>query len=200
MAPRMGIRSVVTGRKENAALFTGYEDPGIRHVDDEADGEQYCGKTTGHCGEGCQSGPCLGPAVKPAPGPQDAPTANPGGAFRVVGQAGVPAMHAGLLPNGRVVFLDKVEDYSQIKLGNGQYAYSAEYDPATNTRVGLSYKVMRSCVSVGFGNRQLIEFRPTPSVRGELSSLTDVLFRLAATLLSISSILRSVMGSKRSVT
>jgi hypothetical protein len=77
------------------------------------------------------------------PGPAAAPLANPGGAFRVVGQAGVPAMHAGLLPNGRVVFLDKVEDYSQIKLGNGQFAYSAEYDPATNTRVGLSYKVNR---------------------------------------------------------
>lgn len=51
-------------------------------------------------------------------------------------------MHAGLLPNGRVVFLDKVENYTQIKLGNGQYAYSAEYDPATNQFVGLSYKVL----------------------------------------------------------
>lgn len=50
-------------------------------------------------------------------------------------------MHAGLLPNGRVVFLDKVEDYSQIKLPSGYYAYSSEYDPATNTAVGLSYKV-----------------------------------------------------------
>lgn len=49
-------------------------------------------------------------------------------------------MHAGLLPNGRVVFLDKVENYTQIKLPNGQYAYSAEYDPATNNVVGLSYK------------------------------------------------------------
>ena len=50
-------------------------------------------------------------------------------------------MHAGLMPNGRVIFLDKVENYTQIKLGDGQYAYSAEYDPATNTAVGLSYKV-----------------------------------------------------------
>lgn len=50
-------------------------------------------------------------------------------------------MHAGLLPNGRVVFLDKVENYTQIKLSDGQFAYSAEYDPATNTAVGLSYKV-----------------------------------------------------------
>lgn len=50
-------------------------------------------------------------------------------------------MHAGLLQNGRVVFLDKVENYSQIKLANGQFAYSAEYDPATNKVVGLGYKV-----------------------------------------------------------
>ena len=50
-------------------------------------------------------------------------------------------MHAGLLQNGRVVFLDKVENYTQITLADGQYAYSAEYDPATNTVVGLSYKV-----------------------------------------------------------
>lgn len=50
-------------------------------------------------------------------------------------------MHAGLLQNGRVVFLDKVENYSQIKLPNGQFAYSAEYDPATNKVVGLTYKV-----------------------------------------------------------
>lgn len=50
-------------------------------------------------------------------------------------------MHAGLLPNGRVVFLDKVENYTQIKLADGQYAYSAEYDPVANTVIGLSYKV-----------------------------------------------------------
>lgn len=50
-------------------------------------------------------------------------------------------MHAGLLPNGRVVFLDKVENYTQIKLPDGQYAYSAEYDPETNKAVGLQYYV-----------------------------------------------------------
>ena len=50
-------------------------------------------------------------------------------------------MHAGLMPNGRVVFLDKVENYTQIKLSDGQYAYSAEYDPATNKPVGLQYSV-----------------------------------------------------------
>ncbi len=44
-----------------------------------------------------------------APGPSAAPVkANPG-SFRVVGKSGVPAMHVGLMENGRVVFLDNVE-------------------------------------------------------------------------------------------
>lgn len=47
-------------------------------------------------------------------------------------------MHAGLMPNGKVVFLDKVEETTQIgrfKGGphDGQYAYSAEYDPVAMT-------------------------------------------------------------------
>ena len=50
-------------------------------------------------------------------------------------------MHAGLMPNGRVIFLDKVENYTQIKLPDGQYAYSAEYDPGTNKAVGIQYYV-----------------------------------------------------------
>lgn len=57
-------------------------------------------------------------------------------------------MHAGLLQNGRVVFLDKVENYSQIKLPNGQFAYSAEYDPATNTVVGLTYKACMHFINI----------------------------------------------------
>ena len=56
-------------------------------------------------------------------------------------------MHAGLMPNGRVIFLDKLENYTQIKLSDGYYAYSAEYDPATNTAVGLKYEVCRLVVS-----------------------------------------------------
>ena len=63
------------------------------------------------------------------------------GVFEVVGQSGVPVMTAILMQNGKVIFLDKVENYTQILLSNGQYAYSAEYDPATNNVVGLSVKV-----------------------------------------------------------
>ena len=84
----------------------------------------------------------------PPPGPSPAPAlANPG-TFKVVGQAGVPAMHAGLLPNGRVVFLDKVENYTQLKLGNGQYAYSCEYNPADNTVKPLAYKVRANFITL----------------------------------------------------
>jgi hypothetical protein len=50
-------------------------------------------------------------------------------------------MAAVLLQNGRVAFLDKVENYTQVKLENGHYAYSTEYDPATNEVVGLEVKV-----------------------------------------------------------
>ena len=83
----------------------------------------------------------MGPPEVPVPGPSHPPAAPNPGIFKVVGQSGVPAMHAGLMPNGRVIFLDKVENYTQIKLPDEQYAYSAEYDPATNTAAGLQYAV-----------------------------------------------------------
>ena len=97
--------------------------------------------------------------------------ANPG-SFNVVGQAGVPAMHAGLMPNGRVVFLDKIENYTQLRVpATGYYAYSSEYNPATNQVVPLAYKTNAFCsggqfladgrfISVG-GNANLDFIDPT---------------------------------------
>lgn len=58
-------------------------------------------------------------------------------------------MHAALMQNGRVMFLDKVEDYTQLKLPNGRFAYSSEYNPETNKAVGLSYKVCASWFLTG---------------------------------------------------
>jgi hypothetical protein len=85
-----------------------------------------------------------GPVVA-APGASPAP-ANPNpGSIAIIGQSGAPAMHAGLMPNGRVFFLDKVENYTQLVLPNGQYAYSSEYDPATNKVVGLAYETNAFC-------------------------------------------------------
>lgn len=105
----------------------------------------YCGNTTSHCGDGCQSGPCLNGLWVPGPSASPAPAAATPGTLVKLGRSGVPAMHAGLMPNGKVVFLDKVENYTELKLGNGQYAYSSEYDPNTQKLTPLSYKTNAFC-------------------------------------------------------
>lgn len=53
-------------------------------------------------------------------------------------------MMAILMPNGKVVFADKIENYTELILPNGQFAYSSEYDPVTNDVVALEYKVCSS--------------------------------------------------------
>ena len=74
---------------------------------------------------------------KPLPAPQhEAP-----GDFRVAGDSGVPAMHAALMPNGKVVFLDKIENYTQLKLDDGEFAYSSEWNPVSGEVAPLAYKV-----------------------------------------------------------
>jgi len=65
-------------------------------------------------------------------------------------QAGVAAMHAGLMQNGRVIFLDKMETSAQIKTTDNEWAYSAEYDPATNQVVPLKYKTNAFCSGGAF--------------------------------------------------
>jgi hypothetical protein len=105
----------------------------------------FCGSTSAHCGAGCQSGNCLSAPVVPAPGPSPAPAAPNGGYFNIVGQSGVPAMHAGLMENGRVFFLDKLENYTQLRTADGYYAMSSEYDPETNTVVPLAYMTNAFC-------------------------------------------------------
>lgn len=50
--------------------------------------------------------------------------------FRLSGSSGVPAMHAALVPpEGIVLFLDKIETWTLLKLPNGRFAYSSLYDP-----------------------------------------------------------------------
>ncbi|KAI1005692.1 hypothetical protein K3495_g2532 [Podosphaera aphanis] len=104
----------------------------------------FCGNSSAHCGDGCQSGECFKSSI-PAPGPKPAPVASNGGIFQNIGQAGVAVMHAGLLPNGKVFFLDKLENYSQIRTSDGQYAMSAEYDPITRRPIALSYSTNAFC-------------------------------------------------------
>lgn len=43
------------------------------------------------------------------------------------------------------MFLDKLENYTQLKQPNGYYAMSSEYDPATNQVVPLSYTTNAFC-------------------------------------------------------
>lgn len=76
-------------------------------------------------------------------------------------------MHAGLMPNGRVIFLDKVENYTQIKLPDGQYAYSAEYDPETNKAVGIQYSVSATALRIHSAGADRM-LRPTLSALVEL--------------------------------
>lgn len=54
-------------------------------------------------------------------------------------------MHAGVLPNGQVFFLDKLENYTQLRTPDGYYAMSAEYNPLTNTPVPLTYATNAFC-------------------------------------------------------
>lgn len=80
-------------------------------------------------------------------------------------------MHAALLPNGKVVFLDKVENYTELNLSSGYFAYSSEYDPETNEIVPLAYKTNAFCAGGSFmangtllsvgGNAPLLWLDPT---------------------------------------
>ncbi|OAX79580.1 hypothetical protein ACJ72_06098 [Emergomyces africanus] len=105
----------------------------------------FCGSTSSHCGPGCQSGACEQDNLFEILSPNTYQPNTIRGNYKIVGQSGVPAMSAALLANGRVVFVDKVENYTQLVLNNGQYAYSSEYDPVSNKAVPLSYKTNAFC-------------------------------------------------------
>jgi len=64
--------------------------------------------------------------------------------------SGVPAMHAALMANGNVVFLDKVEAYTQLRLPNGHPACSSVYDPITQESRPLSYSTNAFCAAGAF--------------------------------------------------
>ena len=72
------------------------------------------------------------------------------GDLRIVGSSGVPAMHAAVLTDGRVVFLDKIENRSQLYLADGRRAYSSLFDPATGSLTGLEVKTNPFCCGGAF--------------------------------------------------
>jgi hypothetical protein len=81
---------------------------------------------------------------KPLPAPEHGTP----GEFRVAGDSGVPVMHAALMPNGKVIFLDKIENYTQLQFDTGEYAYSSEWDPVSGKVTPLAYKVIQYPFSI----------------------------------------------------
>ncbi|GAB7359536.1 hypothetical protein MBLNU230_g6724t2 [Neophaeotheca triangularis] len=110
----------------------------------------FCGRTSAFCGPGCQSGPCEQEPTVPESSPSPAPWHSNPGSFDIVADSGVPVMHAALLPNGKVAFLDKVEDFTKLRLPGGGLAYSAEYDAETRELVALRYATNAFCSGGAF--------------------------------------------------
>ena len=92
--------------------------------------------------------------------------------FNVVAHSGVPAMHAAVLPPlGKVLFLDKVENYSELWLSDNRPAYSSIYDPDTHGLTPLSVSTNPFCCGGSFlgdgrlvtigGNAPLLWLDPT---------------------------------------
>jgi hypothetical protein len=67
------------------------------------------------------------------------------GSFEIIGRSGVPAMHAALLPEGDVVFLDKIETWTELTLDNGRPAYSSIYNPVTQALTPVAVSTNPFC-------------------------------------------------------
>lgn len=72
------------------------------------------------------------------------------GHFSEQGRSGVPAMHAALMPNGNVVFIDKMETYTELRLPSGPFAYSSMYNPESKELSPLSYQTNAFCSAGAF--------------------------------------------------
>ena len=71
--------------------------------------------------------------------------------FRLSGSSGVPAMHAALVPpEGMVLFLDKIETWTLLKLPNDRFAYSSLYDPIKKTPQPISVATNPFCCGGSF--------------------------------------------------
>ena len=112
-------------------------------------------------------------------------------------------MHAALMPNGRVVFLDKIENYTQVNLTTGGHAYSSECDLVTNEVVSLAVQSNPFCsggtflangtlLSVG-GNGPLTWLDPT--IRNGFIGLRYLTRSLRHLILMVKTGLRLAIGS-----
>lgn len=59
-------------------------------------------------------------------------------------------MHAALLPNGKVMFVDKLENYTEARLANGRYAYSTIYDPGDHSLTSVVIRSNAFCCGGAF--------------------------------------------------
>lgn len=94
--------------------------------------------------------------------------------FRPSGSSGVPAMHAALIPpDGHVLFLDKIETSTLLKLPNGRFAFSSLYDPATKIVRPVSVTTNPFCCGGSFlADGSLV----TVGGNGPLSWVDDTIF------------------------
>ena len=104
-----------------------------------------CGVSTTSCAAGCQAafGTCFTAGQETLYAPKS-------GRFQIIGSSRVPAMHMIVHPNGKVIFLDKVSDYTLERLPNGHPSYSAEFDPKTGKAELLAYSSNSFCSAGGF--------------------------------------------------
>lgn len=66
------------------------------------------------------------------------------------GSSGVPAMHAALLLDGTVMFLDKIENRTQLVLPDGRMAYSSIYDPDSQALTAIGVQTNPFCCGGSF--------------------------------------------------
>ena len=101
-----------------------------------------------------QDGPIQPPASPPPPVvvmTPDIRKTHTGKLELLSASSGVPAMHAAAMLDGKVVFLDKVENYTELRLPNGQLAYSSLYDPELQmTPKPLAYDTNAFCCGGAF--------------------------------------------------
>jgi Chitin recognition protein len=167
--PTLITQSPISAQRRCGKHFAGARCDPVGTIGSCCSRRGWCGSTAAHCSSrnGCQHG-CksnralvLGPRYKPGNDieqtseprinthqifasfdkPLSAPEHATPGKFRVAGDSGVPAMHAALMPNGKVVFLDKIENYTQLQFESGEYAYSSEWDPVSGEVTALAYEV-----------------------------------------------------------
>ena len=101
-----------------------------------------------------QDRPIQPPASPPPPvvvTTPDIPNPHTGKLELLSASSGIPAMHAAAMSDGKVVFLDKVENYTELRLPNGQLAYSSLYDPELQmTPKPLAYDTNAFCCGGAF--------------------------------------------------